>query len=287
MKSLKTATVFALSALLVACGGGGGGGADPNSRGDASAGSSTLVASTIKGIDGPDANYVSTISTVALAKDVPTFSNIKSLSNFTMEVGGPTSKYDVNFTGVSAGMDGFYDMRDTASILFTLGGTSWSYSRFGLSSFTLFKPDPLAYRRLTPFFIANVFSPATLADATYANGRVVGILASVGGYTTISCTASAAYTHTSQKLELTLSACSKPSGTIYPVQVPVTGTIVLSASSSGVSSPEFSIDNAQFLFGVGEGQFKFGGPTGEELVGAVTVVGSNKSLITFAFGAKK
>jgi hypothetical protein len=126
-----------------------------------------------------------------------------------------------------------------------------------------------------------------LADAIYANGLAVGTLAAGGrGGTNIKCDASAAYTHSSQSLELTLSKCLRWSNNGIPIVVPVAGTISLPTSSSGFSLKGFTIDGVVFPVVVGDGLVKFGGPTGQELVGAVTV-GASNNYFTFAFGAKK
>jgi hypothetical protein len=293
MKSIRSASVLAMSALLVACGGDGG--ADPKAAGGGGSGSNsgaatattTLVASTVRGLDITNLASTSTPFIAALVAETPTFSNIKSLSNFTLndEAGSRGSLYEINTTGMSAGT--FY--KATANLQatsFSVGGTTWPYSRFGLFSSTGTRtplpPVQGTYTRHTPFFMANVSSPATLADAIYANGLAVGTLA-FGGDTTIQCEASAAYTHSSQSIELTLSNCYSWPSSGLPTELPVTGTI--SMNSKGATSKNFSFNKTEVLVVESSG-YKLAGPTGQELVGAVTGSGP-RGYFTFAFGAKK
>ncbi len=295
MKSIQVASALALSSMLVACGGGGG--TDPNQPNNGSSGSNggaataattTLVASTVVGVDIINLASTPTVFKAAHVYDGPTFSNIKSLSNFTLNdgTGRLGSQYEMNMTGVSAGT--FYEgAANNENTSFSVGGTTWSYSRFGLFSSTGLTVVQGTSTRVTPFFVANVFSPATLADATYANGSAVGELVAGGHRTKIKCDASVVYKRISiDGPVLTLSKCLRLSNNGIPIDVPVTGTIYLPIGG-GYGHKGFTIDGVGFPVVVGAGEVKFGGPTGEELVGAVTVGELNKSYFTFAFGAKK
>lgn len=280
VKSLKTASVIALSASLIACGGGGGG-SDVALTSETTA----LVTSSVKGLD-VALTYVGSTPTAVVPTAVtqaPIFSSVNSLSAFTLNdsYGDPTSQFTFNTAGISSGT--FYDGSNTSATVYSIGGTTWSYARFGIFKNAVGTNTQYTIRH-TPFFIANVSTPATLTSATYAtNGLAVGVMSTSTTKTGIKCDVSAAYTHSSQEVLLTLSNCVKD---VDGAPVAVTGTIGL--NPTGFSLNSFSINDGVILTtnDVLSKGYKFGGATGQELVGAATVSGA-AGYFTFAFGAKK
>lgn len=291
MKSLKITSVIALSSLLVACGGGGGGGSsDPISDGSGSGGgggtTSILVTSSVKGLDATMTYSGTTLTAIApsLVTQPPTFSNVSSLNAFTLNdsYGDSTSQFAFSTAGISSG--GFYDGNaNGGATAYSIGGTTWSYARFGIFKNAVGTNAQYTIRN-TPFFVANVSSGVVATDATYAtNGLVVGVMSTSTSKTGIKCSVSATYTQSSQEVLLSLSNCVKDgSGSA----VPVTGTIGL--SPTGFTLNSFTINDGVALTAnnVYSNGYKFGGSAGQELVGAATVSGT-AGYFTFAFGAKK
>lgn len=289
MKSLKIASAVVLSSSLVACGGGGGGGdsaltTDPSVGGAPS--TAALVNSSVKGLDVTltySGNTLTAINPSAVVQ-APIFSNVTSLSAFTLNdsYGDPTSQYAFSTAGISSG--DFYNVTTNGSATdYSIGGTTWTYARFGIFKNAVGTNAQYTIRN-TPFFVANVSSGATLTDATYAtSGRAAGVMSTSTTKTGIKCNMSAAYTQSTQEVVLTLSNCIMDSST---TAVPVSGTIGLTPTGGTFSG--FTINDGVALTPstVLSSGYKFGGPTGQELVGAATVSGPN-GYFTFAFGAKK
>lgn len=289
MKSLQIASTIALSWLMVACGGGGGDTVSTTtSTGGGGATTTGLVTSSVKGLDVAMTYIGSTATATAIVPtpvvQTPTFSDVNSLSLYTLNdaSGDSTGQFTFSTTGVSS--PGFYDssMRAGATV-FSLGGTTWSYSRFGIFKNAVGTNTQYTIRS-TPFFIADVAASPTLSDATYAtNGLAVGMMSTSTTKTDIKCNVAAAYTQSSQVIVLTLSSCLKQGD---GAAVPVAGTISL--TPTGATLNGFTINDAVLLTAssVISNGYKFGGPLGQELVGAVTLSGSS-GYFTFAFGAKK
>lgn len=283
MKSIRSASVLAISALLVACGGGGG---------VASNKDNTLVTSSVAGVDATpvyvDLSLVGFMAEFVTQK--PTFSDVSSLSNYTLNdsSGGGNSPVVFKTTEVSSG--NFYEgsVKGT-NTSFRLGGTAWSYARFGI----LLNPlnnTALSTIRYTPFFVADASSsPETLTDATYqTDGLAVGLMSGEkANALKFDCSFSAVYKKSSQELELSFTKCSLPgeSGTfdaIGKMGLNSNGTFSLvevDPNAASISTPYEVLSSG----------YQFGGPTGQELVGAVTVKSPQVDTlyITFAFGAKK
>jgi hypothetical protein len=309
MKSLKTSTVFALSTLLVACGGGGGGGGgtDPNSNSNGGA-KANLVTSSVTGVDvayvrrgtgfaTPDSNPV---SRTPVAKE-PIFSGVSSLGKFTLNdsSGSVNSQFVFDTTKISS-VDIFNGIASEGKTTFNLGGTDWAHTRFGMiHNFAGTDVSGLTTIRHTPFFVADASStPATLTNATYvgygsATGTFITVDREVAG---IVCSVSAAYTQSSEMLEVTLKDCHLPNAFGVLMEAPVTGTIQLLRPAGTFLNRStlngFSIAYGDPLTGsaVASSDYKFGGPKGEEVVGAATVIGVSGptyGMFTFAFGAKK
>ncbi len=292
MKCLKITSAIALCSLLVACGGGGGdsgstvgGGGDSGSTPPASA-TASLVTSSVKGLDVALTYSGATPTAIvsSLVTQTPTFTNVNSLNAFALNdsYGDSTSQFTFNTAGISSGT--FYDGSARAdATAYSIGGTTWSYARFGIFKNAVGTNAQYTIRN-TPFFVANVSSPVTLTDATYATGGLVaGVMSTQTSKAGIKCSVSAAYTQSTQEVALTLSNCL-PEGSA--TSVPVSGTIRF--NPNGFTFTNFSINNGVLLTTntVNSYGFKFGGPTGQELVGAVTLSGS-AGYFTFAFGAKK
>jgi hypothetical protein len=289
VKSLKIASVIALSSLLVACGGGGGGDAastTDTTGGGGTAATAALVTSSVKGLDVAltfTGNALTAITPSAVTQ-APAFSNVNSLSSFTLNdsYGDSTSQFAFSTSGVSSG--NFYEgSANAAATVYSIGGTTWSYARFGIFKNAVGTNTQYTIRN-TPFFITSVSSGATLTDATYAtSGLAVGVMSTPTSKTGIKCSVSAAYTQSSQEAVLTLSNCTKEGD---GAAVAVSGTIGL--NPTGFTLNSFTINDGVALAAsnVLSNGYKFGGPTGQELVGAATVSGST-GYFTFAFGAKK
>lgn len=286
MKYLKIASVIALSSSLIACGGGGGG--DPASANDTTGGlpAAALVTGSVKGLDVALTYSGSALTAItpSAVMQAPTFSSVNSLNAFTLNdsYGDSTSQFAFSTAGVSSG--NFYNGSTNAGATdYSVGGTTWSYTRFGIFKNAVGTNTQYTIRN-TPFFVANVWSGATLTDATYAtSGLAAGVMSTSTSKTGIKCSVSAAYTHSTQEVVLTLSNCVKDGD---GVAVPVSGTIGLNPTGYTLSS--FTINDGVALTpsNVLSNGYKFGGSTGQELVGAVTVSGT-AGYFTFAFGAKK
>lgn len=287
MKSLKIATAIALSSLLVACGGGGDAASTTDTTGGGgAAATSALMTSSVKGLDVAltySGNTLTAITPSAVTQ-APVFSNVNSLSAFTLNdsYGDSTSQFAFSTTGVSSG--NFYDGSSNGGATdYSIGGTRWSYARFGIFKNAVGTNAQYTIRN-TPFFVANVSSGATLTNATYAtSGLAVGVMSTSTTKTGLKCDVSAAYTQSSQEVVLTLSNCVKDGD---GSAVTVSGTIGLNPTGFTLSS--FTINDGVALTAnnVLSNGYKFGGSTGQELVGAVTVSGT-AGYFTFAFGAKK
>jgi hypothetical protein len=292
MTSLKTASALALSLLLVACGGGGGGAASTTDTRSESV-TTPLVTSSVTGVD---THYfgISDVNTVTsnLVETAPNFSHVNSLNDFTLNdsFGDSTSQLTFNAAVVIPAPDIYDGSTNNSATTFSIGGTTWSYARFGIFNNTVITGINQYTTRHTPFFAASVYSTEALSDATYAtNGYVVGYRTLGGnGFEEMKCSVSAAYTHSSQELELTLSSCVGKDSLVAPNPVNGgTGTIRL--NPAGISANGFSFLRWDPLFqavNVLSSGYKLAGPEGQELVGAITLT-TGGDLFTFAFGIKK
>lgn len=292
MKTFKTAYAAALTSFLVACGGGGGG-ADPTSQsgnsgsgGATSTPSTALTTSSVKGLD-VALTYVGTQLTAIVTSAVsqaPVFSSLNSLDSFTLNdsFGDTTSQYSFSSKGIASG--NFMDSSlNAGATVYSLGGTTWSYARFGIFKNAVGLPSQYTIRH-TPFFLANVSTPVTMTNATYAtNGLAAGVMSTTTSKTAIKCNVIATYTQTTQEVVVTLSNCVKEGTT---TAVPVTGTVVLGPGVAALNNFTINDGTALTANNVLSTGYKFAGPTGQELVGAVTVSGL-AGYFTFAFGAKK
>lgn len=282
--------------MLVACGGGGGGadttpppdtsGGGSGGGGSPSAASQALVTSSVKGLDVALTYSGASVTAIVptAVSQAPVFSSVNSLNSFTLNdsYGDVTSQLSLNTFGVGAGTFMESSLNSGATV-YSLGGTTWSYTRFGIFKNAVGTAAQYTIRN-TPFFIASVSTPATLTNATFAtNGLAVGVMSTTTSKTGIKCSASAAYTQSSQEVEVTLTSCVKD-GTA--TAVPVTGSVVLGTGVATLNN--FTINDGVALTAnnVVSSGFKFGGSTGQELVGAVTLSGT-AGYFTFAFGAKK
>ncbi len=302
MTSFKTSSVLALSLLLVACGGGGG--ANPDSP--------TWVTSSVVGVDASE-TYVGATPTgsymAELAKQAPSFSAVSGLNNYTLNDSSGGSNSSVVFNTTEATSDNIYEGSvNGTNTSFRLGGTTWSSARFGILKNPL-NSTATSPVRYTPFFVAKApASPPTLTDATYPiNGVAVGVMIGEEGKKyDLECNFSATYTKATQELALRFDICQEPSVAPYMW----TGRVTIDPNSlektmtfqafdhpdapvfdyQGGTYPEWILNPPQLDFKVQSSGYQFGGPTGQELVGAITFKSTNDNdplLLTFAFGAKK
>ena len=299
MKSLKIASALALSSLLVACGGGGGGGGGDETTGGNNATSNTaFVSGIIKGIDTRlvTANSFVTI-TPSVVAETPAMLSVLSLDSFVINDASGRNYASYAYTGAGSSITSatwFTSSENNGDTRLDLGGTSWSYARFGLFRNA---PGPIGdYTwRATPFYVANVSSDAVLTDATYSNsGLAAAVFATEMQYTKINCSASAAYNNSTKSVIISLANCKypDPSNNLNTLSATATGTVTLNSSGSSTSNLVIAtatevLTTAQ----VDSSSFKLGGPSGEELVGVVTLSGSgstnNAGYFSFVFGGKK
>jgi hypothetical protein len=286
MKFIRTASVLAISALLVACGGGGAGVASKTG---------TLVTSKVTGLDTTpiyEASQPVGAVTTTLVAQAPTFSNVKSVSNFTLNdlSGGINSQVVFDMSGVSAGtlLDGSVNGSNTS---FSVGDKAWSFARFGMLKNPVNNTEQSTIR-YTPFFVADASSsPETLTDATYqTDGLAVGLVSGEkANALKFDCSFSAVYKKSSQELELSFTKCSVPGESwtfdaIGKMGLSSNGTFSLAEVAAPNTEPRSRV------YEVLSSGYQFGGPTGQELVGAVTIKSPSTTDIlymTFAFGAKK
>jgi predicted component of type VI protein secretion system len=282
VNSLKTASVVALaSSLLLAGCGGGGSSADNN----VVTPTSTITTSSVVGVDFSHPS-ASSINTTSVVNQSPMFSNVSSLHAYTLNDGSGSPNGQYTFNTASSKSDNFIAVSSQGHA-YLLGGTTWSYARFGL--FLDFMTAEVM--RATPFFLASIYGNPTLTDATYAtNGLAVGLFSNANQATFVKCNASAEYMLASKKIVLTLSACFDANADpAVAAAVASTGSIEL--SPNGYVTNSFSINpdattTAENLSHVVSSDFKLAGSAGQELVGAITVKGGS-SYFTFAFGAQK
>lgn len=279
MKLIRTASVFAISALLVACGGGGGG-PTPPATATLVTGSGVIIsiATSFNRIKYPLSDVIAPTPFVN-PQQAGSFSAVNSVSDFEFS-DGLGSKFKFNATGVSLNET---RTDTTISSIGVLGGAIWSQAQFGFLSYNFNQIDTEGTTYLgshyVPFFIANKYSPQALSDATYAtSGSAVGVGTSdFGSY--LRCGVSATYTKSSQELVLTLADCfpGDPPGTVE-------GTIELRPTGSRATGFR------RYFYGRGiepsAATYAFGGLEGQELVGAVRV-GDGVTSLSIVFGAKK
>jgi hypothetical protein len=291
VKPLKIASAIALSSLLVACGGGGVGATD----GSNSPPSTTFVSGIIKGLDARifTVNNFLTI-TPSVVAETPTMSSVLSLDSFTIDDASGRNYASYTYTGAGSSITSgrwFTSSANSGDTNFDLGGTSWSYARFGLFRNA---PGPINdYTwRATPFYVANVSSDAVLTDATYGNnGLAAAVFATEMQYTKINCSASAVYDNTTKSAVVSLTNCTYVDSN-NTLSATVTGNVTLNSSGRSTSNLVVATPIDTFTsIQVDSSSFKFAGPNGQELVGVVTLSGSgstsNPGYLTFVFGAKK
>ena len=299
MKSVKIASAITLLSLLAACGGGGGG----TTNGDTTDGSNapsntTFVSGIIKGLDARlvTANNFLTI-TPSVVGETPTMSSVLSLDSFTIDDASGRSYASYEYTGAGSSITSgtwFTSSANSGDTRFDLGGTSWSYARFGLFRNA---PGPISdYTwRATPFYVANVSSDAVLTDATYANsGLAAAVFATEMQYTKINCSASAVYNNSTKSVVVSLANCTylDPNNNLNSLSATATGNVTLNSSGSSTSNLVVATAIETFTTAqVDSSSLKLAGPSGQELVGVVTLSGTgstnNPGYFTFVFGAKK
>jgi hypothetical protein len=282
MKFIRTASVFAISALLVACGGGGGGDPTP-------AATATLVTGSgvVAGLGSylPNDPLVDRYapSSFAERQRAEPFSAVNSMSDFTFNDAG--TKFKFNATGVSLdeSTTNAADADVSVSVV-VKGGAIWSQARFGFLAYDTTRISTEGrefWSRNVPFFIANVYSPEPLTDTTYAtSGLAEGVGVDGDWVASLRCGVSATYTKSSQELVLTLADCfpGDPPGTVE-------GTIELRPTGSRATGFQRYFGGRSIK--PSDAKYAFGGLEGQELVGAVSVSDGVTALQSIVFGVKK
>jgi hypothetical protein len=281
VNSLKTTSVVALASSLLLVGCGGGGSSTVNN-----AATSAIVTSTVVGVDvSGQIDIDSPVLTSSVVMRSPTFSNIQSLSNFTFGDSSDSISGQYAFDTAGTSMDNLSTVwiKNNA---YSLGGTKWSYARYGLFVNQMLVGTQMT-ARTTPFFLASTYKTSTLVDTTYGkNGLAIGLISSANGSIGVKCNASAAYNFAGNKIVLTLSACVNADN---GEAVSSAGNIELNPAGNTINDFSVQPNSTTAVVNFSEvvsSDFKLAGPAGQELVGAVTVKGGS-SYFTFAFGAQK
>jgi hypothetical protein len=285
---------------LSACGGGGSSGTTAGT-GTNGGNNTTDTVSTIAGVNGFKVNYASSISSstdLAGAITSPvTYTSSGSINGFAVADGAtPANTYaQSTASGIAAGS--FAKIGAT-----TLGGSTYTYSRFGWLSGSITETDGSTSAWYTPFALAST-TPASPSNHTYAGTQQAlvylqanksGALSGSSGYAT--CDTSANYAANSKTLQLTLSNCT--TGVAFNISGDLslsngTGTTTLKAQQI----PRGASDQTVKSTSVDSGNFLLAGVNGEELVGAATIKGSialtngtgpsNPAIFLVIFGGKK
>lgn len=303
-KKTSVATVCAiLAAALSACGGGGSSGTtdSTSSTNGSSTNSTTASVSTLTGVNGFKVNYTPNFTNATgwtgQVSSPITYTSASSIDSFALADGAtPANTYSQSgASGLSAGT--FVTIGQT-----NLGGTTYTYSRFGWLAGSVTETNNSTTTWYTPFVLVSS-TPATPPDLSYVGTQQAlvyqqadrnGSLSGVSGYA--KCDTSASYTASSKTVQLTLSNCS--TGVGYTISGGVTlsngmGTSTLSAQQNITGAAQQTMTSAS----VDSGKFLLAGPNGEELVGAATIKGtmalsngtgsSNPGIFLVVFGGKK
>lgn len=306
MKSTKKISISILAAMAVmvlsACGGGGGGGSSGTTNSPSANSSSTTASSVTRltGVNGFKVNYTPNfssptawtgqITSPALYTDA---TGINSLA--VADDAAPAHTYSqASATGSSSGT--FLDLNGT-----NVGGTTYTYARFGWLFGSTTETDNSTTAWYTPFALAST-TPTASTDRSYAGtqqalvylegDKSAGVSGGISDYA--QCDTSASYTASSRTLQLTLSNCS--TGVSFNISG---GLTLVNGTGTSTLAAQQPTGNLQTITStaVDSGNFLLAGPNGEELVGAATIkgsialangTGSNKPALFFViFGGKK
>lgn len=306
----KHTALISAALLLTACGGGGGGG---SSASPASTGTNqyTILGTITKATVGHALNDETTVSSIAEgteATTVNTFTNVVSVSKYTLS----NSVNSMNVDSSAFSSAGFASITSGQKNV-KVGGTTWSYSRFGIFQDKQSNSNGLNTQfivRTLPYATTQSYTSATPVSATYnTSGKAAGV------YTTnnvdwhnFECSVSVAFSVTvaTHQADVSLSSCVDAANNAItygtPGLVRLTKTLA-TGNFSNTNNPVFTatLGNApafttQTLTSTTQsGRFLLGGPNADEMVGEIYIAGNtvttshgNKtSNMTLTFGVKK
>ena len=286
---------------LSACGGGGGSSGTTAGTGSNGGNNTVATVSTLAGVNGFKVNNASSIySATDLAGAITspvTYTSSGSINSFAVADGAtPANTYSQSSaSGIPTGS--FANIGATR-----LGGSTYTYARFGWLSGSVTETNGSTSDWYTPFALASA-TPASPSNLTYAGtkqasvyleGDRSGNLSGVSG--SAECDTSANYTANTKTLKLTLSNCNAAVGFNISGDLSLsngTGTTTIAAQQL----PRDASDQTVKSTTVESGNFLLAGANGEELVGAATIkgtivlsngtVGSNPAIFLVVFGGKK
>lgn len=230
----------------------------------------------LSGVNGFKVNYTPNISSATawtgqIASPV-TYTRTTSIDNFAVADGSaPAHTYSqTGATGIRSGQ--FTSIGATK-----LGGTTYTYSRFGWLSDSTTETNGSTTAWYTPFALAST-TPIAPTNLSYAGTQQALVYiegdarvdAPVGLYGYAICDTSANYTASSKTLQLALSNCT------IDTKYTLSGSLTL-ANGTGSSTLKVQGGTTQQTVTsatVDSGNFLLAGPNGEELVDAATVKGS-------------
>lgn len=307
MKSIHTNPVSALTVMvaitLSACGGGGSSSTTAGTGTNSGKNGNTTIASvsTLTGVNGFKVNYTPNFASATAWTGTTTspvaYTSSSSIDSFAVSDGAsPAHSYSQSgATGLSAGT--FATLGAT-----NLGGTTYTYARFGWLSGAVTETDGSTSAWYTPFALTST-TPAATGNFSYAGTQQAlvylaanrsGTLSGSSGYAY--CDTSASYTATSKTLQLTLSNCTRGVGFNISGGFTLangTGTTTIAAQQIQTGATRQTMASAT----VDSGNFLLAGPNAEELVGAATIKGSialsngtggsNPAIFFVIFGGKK
>jgi hypothetical protein len=291
---------FVVAIAVSACGGGG---TSITTVGAVTDGGSTTTAtvSTLKGVSGFKVNYTPNLSNptgwTGSTTSPVTYSSSSNINSFAVSDGAsPANTYfQSSASGIS---DGTFATADAIN----LGGTTYTYSRFGWLSGSVTETDGSTSAWYTPFALAsttttsqsNLSYVGTQQALVYLEANKSGLISGSSGYA--KCDTSASYTANSKTLQLGLSNCT--TGVAFSISGGLslsngTGTTTITAQQL----PGGATDQTVTSTSVESGNFLLAGANGEELVGAATIRGSialsngtggsNPAIFLVIFGGKR
>ncbi len=297
--SIPVLTIIAVLALS-ACGGGGSSGTI-NSNSTDSGSNTTASASTLTGVNGFKVNYTPNFASpngwTGQTTSPVSYTSSTSINSFAVADGAsPINTYSqTGASGLSAGT--FATVGAT-----NLGGTTYTYSRFGWLSGSVTETDGSTSAWYTPFALAST-TPTSPTNISYAGTQQALVYLAADRTATLSgssgyakCDTSASYTASSKTLQMALSNCSTGVGFNISGGFTLangTGSTTLAAQQIRIGSTQQAMTSST----VDSGNFLLAGPNGEELVGAATIKGtialsngtgnSNPAVFFVIFGSAK
>ncbi len=247
---------------------------------------------TIKNIQSSITATAPTIASTALTSTTVSFTE-----------SGVTGSQTVNSTGLTS--PGVTSISSGGGYTTYLGGTTFSYSRFGLTTYTSVNTSDakILEDRIAPFYVSTVYPSFTPTTATYVGKLTGNITVDSALLRFVVCDVSIAYTVTGSTSVMTptVSKCVNAAdsnalvgGGVVSGSLTNSTTGTASTFSPGSTALNYTdtggntitVDNVTTL------AYFIGGPNGEELVGSGnakdTLAGSGKTgIFSFSFGGKK